>query len=67
MFYCCNGSVARVYYGVIGHCQQFGADSVHKRQMVSVWEIGATVTALENDITRKYATLLLVPEYQTAW
>ena len=52
--------------GLIGHCEQFGADSCHKRLVVTVREIGTAITALENHIACKDAFLLLVPEYQAA-
>ena len=59
-------AVSGIDYGLIGHGEQFGTDSVHEGLMVAVGEICAAVTTLKHNVARKDALLLLVPEYQTA-
>ena len=59
--------MAGIDNGFIWHCEQFGTDSRHERLIIAVREISAAIAALEYDIARKYALLLLVPEYHAAW
>ena len=66
LFYDCGRSVAGIENSIIGHSEQFCADSCHECLMVAVGKIGAAVAALEYHVAGKDTLLLPVPEYHAA-